>query len=403
MKRAVFTTLLDWKRSKSRKVLLLRGARQVGKTFIVRQLSKEFSHFLEVDFEQNVDVRGFFEQNLDPERICVNLSAYYGIPVIEGETLLFFDEIQSCPKALQSLRYFYESKPDLHVIAAGSLLEFALSGLSSWGVGRIRSVYMYPMSFDEFLMASGEHRLIELKRDAAPGNPLDPPIHEIATSYYDDFAKYKKRIPVLRLREVMSSVVVQAGGKYMYAKAGPLSNSAQAKEALELLEMAGLVYKVYHSSAQGVPLGSGVNYKKFKAILHDSGIFQQIAGLRVTDVIIAKNIDMINKGNIAEAFAGTEFVKYGHVYEKKQLYYWQREKSGSSAEVDYIIEQEGNVVPVEVKSGSTGKMQSMNLFISEKRSPGGIRVSMENFAQYGKITVVPLYAISNLTGYKNDR
>ena len=441
MKRAVFNTLLDWKRSKSRKVLLLRGARQVGKTFIVRELSKEFSHFLEVDFEQNVDVRGFFEQNLDPERICVNLSAYYGVPVIEGETLLFFDEIQSCPKALQSLRYFYESKPDLHVIAAGSLLEFALSGLSSWGVGRIRSVYMYPMSFDEFLMAGGEQRLIEMKRDATPGNPLDSPIHEklkeylryflliggmpeavntfiskpadinavqrvlsdIATSYYDDFAKYKKRIPVLRLREVMSSVVVQAGGKYIYAKAGPLSNSAQAKEVLELLEMAGLVHKVYHSSAQGVPLGSGVNYKKFKAILHDSGIFQQIAGLRMTDVIIAKNIDMINKGNIAEAFAGTEFVKYGQVYEKRQLYYWQREKSGSSAEVDYIIEQEGKVVPVEVKSGSTGKMQSMNLFISEKRSPGGIRVSMENFAQYGKITVVPLYAISNLTGYNNDR
>jgi len=441
MKRAVFNTLLDWKRSKSRKVLLLRGARQVGKTFIVRELSKEFSHFLEVDFEQNVDVRGFFEQNLDPERICVNLSAYYGVPVIEGETLLFFDEIQSCPKALQSLRYFYESKPDLHVIAAGSLLEFALSGLSSWGVGRIRSVYMYPMSFDEFLMAGGEHRLIEVKRDATPGNPLDSPIHEklkeylryflliggmpeavntfiskpadinavqrvlsdIATSYYDDFAKYKKRIPVLRLREVMSSVVVQAGGKYIYAKAGPLSNSAQAKEVLELLEMAGLVHKVYHSSAQGVPLGSGVNYKKFKAILHDSGIFQQIAGLRMTDVIIAKNIDMINKGNIAEAFAGTEFVKYGQVYEKRQLYYWQREKSGSSAEVDYIIEQGGKVVPVEVKSGSTGKMQSMNLFISEKRSPGGIRVSMENFAKYGKITVVPLYAISNLTDYNNDR
>jgi len=441
MNRAVFNTLLDWKRSKSRKVLLLRGARQVGKTFIVRELSKEFSHFLEVDFEQNVDVRGFFEQNLDPERICVNLSAYYGVPVIEGETLLFFDEIQSCPKALQSLRYFYESKPDLHVIAAGSLLEFALSGLSSWGVGRIRSVYMYPMSFDEFLMAGGEQRLIEMKRDATPGNPLDSPIHEklkeylryflliggmpeavntfiskpadinavqrvlsdIATSYYDDFAKYKKRIPVLRLREVMSSVVVQAGGKYIYAKAGPLSNSAQAKEVLELLEMAGLVHKVYHSSAQGVPLGSGVNYKKFKAILHDSGIFQQIAGLRMTDVIIAKNIDMINKGNIAEAFAGTEFVKYGQVYEKRQLYYWQREKSGSSAEVDYIIEQEGKVVPVEVKSGSTGKMQSMKLFISEKRSPGGIRISLENFAQYGKITVVPLYAISNLTDYNNDR
>lgn len=434
MRRVIFNALLEWKRSENRKVILLRGARQVGKTYIVRELAKEFKHFLEVDFEQNVDVRGFFEQNLEPERICMNLSAYYGIPVIEGETLLFFDEIQTCPRALQSLRYFYESKPGLHVIAAGSLLEFALSGLTSWGVGRISSVYMYPMSFDEFLMANEEDRLIELKMNASPGNPLAPAIHEklkeylrhflliggmpeavnafirrpadmnavqrvlsdITTSYYDDFAKYKKRIPVLRLREVMSSVVRQAGGKFIYAKAGPLSNSVQAKEALELLEMAGLVFKVYHSSSQGIPLGFGVNYRKFKAILHDSGIFQQIAGLKVSELIIAKNIDMINKGNIAEAFAGMEFIKYSQVYEKGQLYYWQREKSGSSAEVDYIIEKEGEVVPVEVKSGSTGKMQSLNLFISEKKSPGGIRISLENFARYGKITVIPLYAISNL-------
>ncbi|MFO7935487.1 MAG: DUF4143 domain-containing protein [Bacteroidales bacterium] len=210
-------------------------------------------------------------------------------------------------------------------------------------------------------------------------------------------------LPLSLYREPKLTRSYASSNPFLFREGRMSTNSAQAKEALELLEMAGLVHKVYHSSAQGVPLGSGVNYKKFKAILHDSGIFQQIAGLRVTDVIIAKNIDMINKGNIAEAFAGTEFVKYGHVYEKGQLYYWQREKSGSSAEVDYIIEQEGKVVPVEVKSGSTGKMQSMNLYISEKRSPGGIRVSMENFAKYGKITVVPLYAISNLTGYNNDR
>jgi len=160
--------------------------------------------------------------------------------------------------------------------------------------------------------------------------------------------------------------------------------------------MAGLVYKVYHSSGQGVPLGSEVNFKKFKCLLLDSGIFQQIAGLRITDLIIAENIDMMNKGNIAEAFAGVELIKYSHVHEKKQLHYWHREKRGSSAEVDYLIEQDGQVVPVEVKSGSTGKMQSMNLFIDEKKSSMGIRISLENFTQYGKITVIPLYAVSNL-------
>ena len=434
MKRLIFNALLDWKRSENRKVLLLRGARQVGKTFIVRELAKEFSHFVEINFEKNPEVHSFFTQNLDPERICTNLSAYYRIPIIERESLLFFDEIQSCPKAIQALRFFYESKSGLHVIAAGSLLEFALSDIASWGVGRIRSLYMYPLSFDEFLMANDEDAIIKLKKGASPENPLNSAHHaklkeylrnflliggmpevvktfidnrtdmkavqnvlsDITTSYYDDFAKYKSRITLLRLREVLNSVVNQSGGKYIYSKAGSLSNPAQAKEALDLLEMAGLVYKVYHSSGQGVPLGSEVNFKKFKCLLHDSGIFQQISGLRITDLLIAENIDMMNKGNIAEAFTGLELIKYSQVHEKKQLYYWHREKRGSSAEVDYLMELNNQVVPLEVKSGSTGKMQSLNLFIEEKKSSKGIRISLENFSKYGKITVIPLYAVSNL-------
>ncbi len=434
MRRIVFNALLDWKKTENRKVLLLRGARQVGKTYIIRELAKEFNHYVEINFERDTDIQSFFEQNLDPARICTNLSAYYGVPIIDGKTLVFFDEIQSCTKAIQSLRFFYESKPGLHVIAAGSLLEFALSSLTSWGVGRIRSLYMYPMSFNEFLMACDQDALIELKKDASPENPLNPAIHgklkdylrnflliggmpevvktfisnsadmnsvqnvlsDIVISYYDDFAKYKRRIPVLRLREVMNSVVSQAGGKYIFSQAGPLSNPAQAKEALELLEMAGLAYRVYHSSGQGIPLGSEVNFKKFKSLLLDCGIFQQIAGLRISDLLISENIDMMNKGNIAEAFVGIEMIKYGNAYEKRQLYYWHREKRGSSAEVDYLIEQEGRVVPVEVKSGSTGKMQSLNLFINEKNLTTGIRISLENFSQYGNIRVIPLYAISNL-------
>ncbi len=434
MRRAILSTLKTWKTDTNHKVLLLRGARQVGKTYIVRELAKDFDHFLEVNFEKNPDIIHFFEQNLDPVRLCINLSAYYGIPVIDNKTLLFFDEIQSCPKAIQSLRFFYESKPGLHVIAAGSLLEFALEDLTFWGVGRIRSVYMYPMSFDEFLLANNEDALIELKKNASASSPLNQAFHEklkdylkrflmiggmpeaiktyignnsdinlvqnvltdITISYNDDFAKYKSRVPVIRLREVMGSVVKQSGGKYIYSNAGPLSNPAQAKEALDLLEMAGLVYKVYHTSGQGIPLGSGINYKMFKALLHDNGIFQQLAGLRLSDLLIANNIDVLNKGNIAEAFAGTEMIKYSGVFEKRQLYYWHREKRGSTAEVDYLIEQKGQVVPVEVKSGSSGKMQSLNLFMDEKKSQKGIRISLENFSQYGKITVIPLYAVSNL-------
>jgi len=194
----------------------------------------------------------------------------------------------------------------------------------------------------------------------------------------------------------LGSVVKQAGGKFIYSKAGSLSNSAQAKEALDLLEMAGLVYKIYHTSGQGIPLGTDINYKLFKVLMHDNGIFQQIAGLKLSDFLIAGNIDILNKGSIAEAFVGIEMIKYSNVYEKQQLYYWHREKRGSSAEVDYLIEQNGRVIPLEVKSGGSGKMQSLNRFIKKKDSAYGLRVSLENFSEYGKIKVIPIYAISNL-------
>jgi predicted AAA+ superfamily ATPase len=437
MKRLIYQSLIDWSKDKARKVLLLRGARQVGKTFVARELGQTFPYFLEVNFERDIDVSLFFEQNFDPERICSNLSAYYGLPIIDEQTLLFFDEIQACPKAIQALRFFYESKPNLHVLAAGSLLEFALEDLSSFGVGRIRSLFMYPMSFDEFLIAQDEDMLVNLKKQASSQNPLNMAFHnklsdylkkflltggmpevvkryignngninavqqalaDITISLYDDFVKYKKRSPVLRLREVFDSTIKQTGGKFIYAKAGELTNIAQAKEALDLLEMAGIVHKVYHSSGQGLPLGANVNHKIFKVMLLDTGILQQNAGLKLSELLLAQNTDLLNKGSIAELFAGLEMLKYERPENKTQLYYWHREKRGSSAEVDYLYNQEGHILPIEVKSGSSGKMQSLHKFIAETNTPKGLRLSMENFASYDKIEVVPLYAISNLFNF----
>ena len=434
MQRSIFQSLIEWKKSKQRKVLLLRGARQVGKTFAVRELGKTFTHFVEVNFEKDGDTRLFFEQNFDPNRICSSLSAYYGIPIEEKKTLLFFDEIQACPNAIMALRFFYESKPGLHVMAAGSLLEFALADLSSFGVGRIHSLFMYPMSFDEFLLAHKEGLLVEMKKSASPKNPLNQAFHNKLTDYlkkflltggmpevvktylanssnihavqksladitlslYDDFVKYKKRAPVLRLREVLDSVFLQGCGKYIYAKAGELTNIAQAKEAVDLLEMAGLVHKVYHSSGQGIPLGAGVNLKVFKALFLDTGLLQQNAGLKLADFLVAKNTEMLNKGGVAEIFTGLELIKYEQPENRPQIYYWHREKRGSNAEVDYLFNANGAIIPVEVKSGTSGKMQSLNLFLEERKLPKGIRLSMENFGSYGKIDVVPLYAISNL-------
>jgi len=434
MQRYIYQSLIDWKNSHPHKVLLLRGARQVGKTYVARELGKTFTHFVEVNFERDTDVQLLFDQNLDPERLCSSLSAYYGKPISDHQTLLFFDEIQACPKAIQALRFFYESKPNLHVIAAGSLLEFALADLSSFGVGRIRSLFMYPMSFDEFLYALNEGKLVELKKQATAENPLNQAFHHKLTEYlkkflltggmpevvktylkngsdpetvqavladimvslYDDFVKYKKRSPVLRLREVLDSALQQAGGKYIYSKAGESINVAQAKEALDLLEMAGLIHKVFHTSGEGLPLGSGANHKVFKALFLDTGLLQQSAGLRLADFLVAQNTEMLNKGRVAEIFAGLEMIKYAVPENRPQLYYWHREKRGSTAEVDYLFNWKGNIMPIEIKSGTSGKMQSLHQFLNEREGSRGIRISMENFGTYDKIDVIPLYAISNL-------
>jgi predicted AAA+ superfamily ATPase len=433
MKRFIDNQLIDWKQNPARKSLLLRGARQVGKTYSVRNLGKSFTHFLEINFELEKEVHQFFQSDLHPETLCTNLSAYYNIPIIDGETLLFFDEVQACPPAISSLRFFHEKRPGLHVAAAGSLLEFAIKELASFGLGRIESLYMYPLSFDEFLLAQNQDALYIIKKQATPFHPLNPAFHiklinilkkflltgglpevvktfvetndlrktqiildQLITGLEDDFAKYKKLVPVSRIRDVFNSIVFQSGNKFNLSKASLSANHKQIKETLQLLEMAGLAYRVQHSSADGLPLGAGTHPKRYKVILFDHGIFQRILGLGLSNQLLANDFSTINKGNLAEQFVGMEFVKNFSSNAKPQLYYWHREKRGSNAEVDYLLQRGTNIIPVEVKSGIQGKMQSLFLFLKEKNIPVGVRISLENFSQYAKINVYPLYGVENL-------
>ena len=433
MKRFINAHLNSWKTDDKRKVLLLRGARQVGKTYSVREFGKGFRYFLEINFESDKEIHQFFNGNLNPTEICNNLSVYYNTPITDSETLLFFDEIQACVPAMSSLRFFFEKRPELHLIAAGSLLEFALSELPSFGLGRIDSLYMYPLSFDEFLLAHNEEKLYKLKQNSDPSNPLSNVFHYKLLSYLkkfmltgglpevvaryietgdllksqrvldnlingldDDFIKYKKRIPVSRIREVFESVVQQSGNKFMFSKIASSSNQQQLMEALNLLQMAGLVFKVTHTAANGLPLGAQVNTKKFKVLIYDQGIFHRILGFDLSRKLLIDDFSAINKGAIAELFVGLEIVKYSLVSSKQKLFYWHREKRGSNAEVDYITQNENNIVPIEVKSGTQGKMQSLHLFLKEKNIDTGIRISTENFCSYDKIVVYPLYAVNNM-------
>lgn len=424
----------EWRKEAVRKPLLLRGARQVGKSSTVKHLARKFEYFLEINFEEDKDARTLFEtSNHTPALLCEKLYSIYDVPVIAGKTLVFFDEIQACIPAISSLRFFYEQMAELHLIAAGSLLEFALEELPSFGVGRVRSVFMYPFSFAEFLVANGNKGLLEAINKSSFDEPVDETIHnralyllklfmliggmpesvatyveekdlhkcqtildDLIISLRDDFVKYKKRIPSVQISAAFDSVVRQTGNKFVYTDREQVYSAFQIKNAVELLIMAGLVIPVTHSSANGLPLSAESNPKYRKLMLIDTGIFQRLLGLQLSDVLLNDDFDLINKGGIAEMFAGLELLKESPCYQQTRIYYWLREKRNSRAEVDYVIQQGRKIVPVEVKSGKQGKMQSLHLFMQEKHSEFGIRTSLENFAQYDKIKVVPLYAISKM-------
>ena len=432
--RNIDVELLAWSKADDHKVLLLRGARQVGKSSAIRNLGKYFEYFLEINFEEDIETRVFFEKgSLSPQPIIEQLTLKYGIPIIPGKTLLFFDEIQTCVPAISSLRFFHEKMPNLHVIAAGSLLEFALEQIPSFGVGRITSMFMYPFSFYEFLNALGENLLLDAIRKANVNNPLHEVIHKktlellkrfliiggmpdaivkyiktndllqvqtvlssLLVSLKNDFAKYKKRVPASRLNEVFDSVVRQAEGKFVYEKAATQASNAQVKQALEMLIMAGLVYPVMHTAANGIPLGAEINLKFQRMFLFDTGLFQQVLGLDMSQIFVADDFRTINRGAIAELFVGLELLKGTSCFHPASLYYWQREKYQSSAQIDFLIQKGTQIIPVEVKAGTQGAMQSLHLFMKEKGITKGIRTSLENFAHYENIDVYPMYAISNL-------
>ena len=221
-------------------------------------------------------------------------------------------------------------------------------------------------------------------------------LDDLILSIQSDFSKYKTRVPALRIKEVFETTVRQVGTKFSYSYPNATLNNLQIKEALTLLEMAGLIYSAHHSSSNGIPLGAGKNVKSRKILLFDTGIFQRILGLNISTLLLEDEFSAINKGNIAELHVGLELLKNSSCYEYVALYFWQRESKNSQAEVDYVIQKEDKIIPIEVKAGTKGAMQSMYLFLEEKKSPLGYRVSMENFAQIDKIKIFPLYAINKL-------
>ncbi|NCD35345.1 MAG: DUF4143 domain-containing protein [Spartobacteria bacterium] len=439
MQRLIEHALKEWKEREQHKPLLLRGARQVGKTWSLRRLGESFTNCVECNFEQDISLAKLFDGDLSAKTMRERISAYTAKPIEPGKTLLFLDEIQACPNALRSLRFLYEQLPELHVAAAGSLLEFALEELPSFGVGRIESLYMWPMNFREFLMVRNEAAMLDgmmHEKDRAPVSFHEKLIDslriymmlggmpEVISSYeqnrdinqcmrvldtlyaglQDDFAKYRSRVPAGRIREVFESVVMQAGGKFVYNNVASGLDARQVKAALSLLIQAGLAHGVTHSAAQGIPLGAQARPSRYKVIPADLGLYHRILNVPASLFLTDDKKDLVNKGASAEIMAGLELLKAAPMHRKSELFYWQKEKRAGNAEVDYVIQKGMDVVPIEVKAGTRGAMQSMRVFLeSHSTSTYGVRSSLESFGSIGNdIRIVPLYALGEWAAMDSD-
>jgi len=421
---------------------LLRGARQTGKTYIVVEFGKkEFNELIVLNFERNPEYKEIFT-SLDPLEINQRISLFIGKSLKPGKTLLFLDEIQECPQAIMALRYFFEELPDLHIIGAGSLLEFALlSENFRMPVGRVQYLHLYPLSFNEFLHALKEHELSSYISDLENIVNLPVGLHDklndylrkyfvvggmpavvkdyvanrdiprckkiqqsILDTYLDDFAKYARESKHKYLKKVFYSIPEMAGRKFVYSHIDREIKSRDLKDALELLETAGIVHRVRQTSGAGVPLSAGVHESFFKVIFLDVGLFYAISGI-YSEVIREKELTAIFKGAVAEQFAGQQLIACQTPFTKISLYYWGRKAKNSSAEIDYLIEQEGRVIPLEIKSGPTGHMRSIHLFIEKYRSQFGVKISQARFKKEDKIMSLPLYAIEGFLkgrGFKDN-
>ena len=450
--RLIDNYLSEWASRTTHKPLLLRGARQVGKSTAVRHLAENFESYVEINFEKQASYIPLFQvKDIDVKSIVVQISAIAGKRIEPGKTLLFLDEVQACPEAIMSLWFFKEDLPELHVIAAGSLLEFALEDLPSFGVGRIHSMFMFPMTFDEFLIANSEQLLMEARNNASSSNPLPLPLYEklvnlmrtfmliggmpeavakwvethdylacqevqddMIVTYEDDFPKYRKKIDPTLLRNTMRSAAVQTTNKFVFSAVEGNYKSVEVSKALEMLSKAGILIPVTHSNGNGLPLGSEADYSYQKILLLDTGLTLRLLNMTTGDIseltqqILTSDVtNLVNKGPMAEMLAGLELLHYRTPNIRHEMYYWQRHARNSQAEVDYLSSYRQKVLPIEVKAEKQGGMKSLWMFMREKKLTNAIRCSLENFGAFDyndpevtnairHVQICPLYAISQM-------
>lgn len=435
LKRLIEQTLLDWKQAPRRKPLLLRGARQVGKTWSVNRFGREqFDDFVNVDLERDRHLHRIFAGSLETRGLLSDLELVAGRRIKPGRTLVFLDEIQTCPRAVMALRYFYEELPELHVVAAGSLLEFGL-GEIAFPVGRVQSAELHPLCFLEFLWALGQERASALIQE--PPGPVSATSHsllldhvrdycfvggmpesvaafskegsvqasfeiqrELINDYRQDFGKYAPRADPGGLDAVLRGAARRVGHQIKYTHLAEGPSVPTLKRSFDTLCKARVISRVRATSPAGLPLAASASAKRFKALLVDVGLWQALSGVRASDAYAEADLLGIHRGAMAEHFVGQEL----RIAQGEALFYWARSARGSSAEVDYLAVVGDRVVPIEVKSGAAGRLRSLHLLLkSYPNCPEGLVFSSRPYAELPeqKLRFIPLYFAYSATRTEN--
>ena len=407
-----------WLKKKGRKPLLLRGARQVGKSTIVRQFAARNNlDLIEINLERQPQMDEVFG-SLDVKRILHAIESLPKIGKVSGNSVLFLDEIQATPNALAALRYFYEEWPDLPVIAAGSLLEFVLNDHKfSMPVGRIEYLHMHPMSFEEFLIARDAKKLVLAIETMISTQKVEPFVHQqicdhlkyflfvggmpeaikvfietdslrdvsdvhssILDTYKDDFAKYAKKQDLLLLHRALAYGARAVGERVKYVEISRDEPSRTLKYILDLLCYAKLMDRVYHSDANAVPLGVDMNDKVFKLLFLDVGLMNASNKLDWRSISDASDLTAINSGKVSEQFVGQELRR------EHDLFFWVRDGKAGNAEVDYVVNSAQQIIPIEVKSGKSGRLRSL-LSFAQRGQPKLLLRFDTNLPSLQKITL----------------
>lgn len=421
MKRLILEKLEKWKQSKRRKPLLLRGARQVGKTWVLKEFGNTFADgFVHIDFDKQVEYRQFFEQTKDVKRILDNLALATG-KKITPKTLIIFDEIQACESALNSLKYFYEDAPQYGVVGAGSLLGLKLA--SGFPVGKVEFLDMYPMTFTEFLFANGDANLVEYldsieKVENIPiafFNPLeeklktyfvtggmpeavlnwaedrdivsaDKVLLDILTAYEADFAKHANKNDVPKIQYIWDSLPSQLSRenkKFLYSAVKPGARAREYENALNWLYNANLVKKVFRITKPGLPISAYDDLTSFKIYMGDVGLLRKKSGLSTSAFAEQNRLFTEFKGALCENFVLQNLSRLFDVSPR----YW----NDNFHEVDFIVQHENSIIPVETKAGVNVNATSIKYYDKQYNAPLMIRFSMRNLSCDGKILNIPLF------------